>query len=163
MFNPPTYFFANARNLSGVDFSLFAFKGDFGNGFQGTSVERFNGIDTSQVTKMAYAFASSFAVNLDISDFNTTGVTTMAHMFDGNKIMKTLTLGANFSMTSNADVTEMFKDCSALETINATQLLSSSATITALKAAVSGSTRISNSISLVCSDATLYWDGTSWS
>lgn len=163
LFTSPTYFFTSARNLAGVDFSLFAFNGDLSNGFQSTSVERFNGIDTSRVTKMAYAFTSSFAVNLDISDFNTSLVSDMQHMFDGATILRTLTLGANFSMTSGTNVTEMFKDCSALNKINATQLLSSSETITALKSALSGSTRVSNSISLVCSDATLYWDGTSWS
>lgn len=163
LFNAPTYFFIESKVLTGVDFSLFAFSGDFGNGFQGTSVERFDGIDTSQVTKMAYTFASSLAVNLDISDFNTSGVSTMAHMFDGANHLRTLTLGANFSMTSSTTATDMFKGCRVLETIYATQLLSSSETITALKSAISSSTNVSSSILLICSDATLTWNGTSWS
>lgn len=163
LFKAPTYFFISSKNLAGVDFSQFAFSGDLGNGFQETSVERFNGIDTSAVTKMAYAFASSYAVNLDLSEFNTSGVSTMAHMFDGATLLRTITLGANFSMTSSTTATDMFKGCRVLETINATQLLSSSETISALKSAVSGSANVSNSISLICADATLTWDGTSWS
>ena len=163
LFNYPAYFFISAKNLAGVDFSKFIFKGDFSNAFQETSAERFNGIDTSQVSKMGYTFASSYAVNLDISEFNTSSVSTMTHMFDGAKLMRTLILGANFTMTSNTVKDEMFKGCTALETINASQLLSSSETITALKSAVSGSTNVSGNISLICSDVTLNWNGISWS
>lgn len=163
IFSSPTYFFLNAGNLAGVDFSSFAFSGDLDNAFFGTSVESFDGIDTSRVTKMFYTFASSRAVNLDISDFDTSRVSDMQHMFDGAALLRTITLGANFSMTSSTTATEMFKGCRVLETINATQLLSSSETISALKSAISGSTNVSQNISLICSDVTLHWDGTSWS
>lgn len=78
------------------------------------SIENISNFDTSQVTSMAYMFFSmSSLTTLDVSNFDTSNVTSMEGMFSGMSSLTTLDV-SNFD-TSNVTVTDhMFYGLSSL-------------------------------------------------
>ena len=72
-------------------------------------------IDTSNVEKMSYMFASSVDLNiLDISNFNTSNVTNMHGMFQGCSNLTSLNLN-HFNTSKVTDMGAMFWECSKLK------------------------------------------------
>lgn len=71
--------------------------------------------DTTSVWDMSYMFAfSNYLTALDLSSFDTSEVTRMYYMFDACTSLTDLKLGDRF-VTTNADTSEMFKDCPAAD------------------------------------------------
>ncbi|MBE5745994.1 MAG: BspA family leucine-rich repeat surface protein [Clostridiales bacterium] len=83
--------------------------------------------DTSNVKGMGYHsdwtpegmfYNCSSLTELDLSHFNTSNVTNMAHMFDTCSSLKSIIFGENFVTTNVTDVTNMFLYCKELTTLD---------------------------------------------
>ena len=73
--------------------------------------------DTSKVTSMECMFRYCDSLtSLDVSNFNTSNVTNMSQMFQSCKSLKSLDL-SNFDTSNVTNMSEMFWDCRKLETI----------------------------------------------
>ena len=70
------------------------------NGCKKLEIVKFNKLNTSNVTNMAYMFNETKITNLDISSFKTTKVENLVHMFDSVPL-KTIKLG-NFDFKLNS-------------------------------------------------------------
>lgn len=55
---------------------------------------------------------------IDLSKLDTSGVTNMSHMFDGDKSLTNLTFPNNFAASSVTDMSSMFKDCKELTSLD---------------------------------------------
>lgn len=67
--------------------------------------------DTTNVTNMEQMFIYCHKLtNLNLRNFNTTKVTNMKRMFEGNGSLTSIIVGNNW-ITTNADTTDMFKEC----------------------------------------------------
>ena len=81
-----------------------------------TSLDLSN-FDTSNVTSMSSMFQSSSLTSLDLSNFNTSNVTSMGYMFQNCSSLTSLAL-SNFNTSKVTKMDYMFKYCSALETLD---------------------------------------------
>ena len=93
---------------------------------------------------MFYGYAS--LASLDLSNFNTANVTTMAHMFEECSALTTLDL-SNFNTANVTKMTYMFEECSLLTTIYGTDWNAAS---------VSSSNMFNGCTSLVGGNGTTY-------
>ena len=84
-------------------------------------IDGLQGFDTSKVTDMVYMFFNCRGLeSIDLSSFNTSGVTTdggFVGMFRGCESLKSLDL-SNFDITKTLWLDEIFQGCSSLETLN---------------------------------------------
>lgn len=75
-------------------------------------------IDTSKVTTMSYMFANcSNLTDLDISNFNTSSLTNASYMFSSCSKLANLDLG-NFNTTNVTNLDNMFNGCSKLTSLD---------------------------------------------
>lgn len=70
-------------------------------------------LDTSLMTSMDSMFSSSHATNIDVSEWDTSNVTTMASMFSYASDITSLNL-SNFNTINVKSMTSMFRSCSGL-------------------------------------------------
>ena len=101
---PPnsSYLFSNYTNIETIDFG--------------------NYIDTSQVSDMSWMFGGSTTgckslKELNLSNFNTSNVTDMSHMFHHCDSLQSLDL-SNFDTSKVSDMSWMFMFCGSLENLN---------------------------------------------
>ena len=86
--------------------------------------------DTSNVTNMAHTFREcKLLTSLDVSNFNTANVTNMISMFDGCNLLVSLDL-SNFDTSKVTNTGYMFSYCRALTNLNFGTLTSNYTTIT---------------------------------
>lgn len=86
-------------------------------GFQGESID-LSELDTSAVTTMDSMFYQARAKTIDLTGIDTSNVTTMRMMFANNNQLKTV-IGLDDIDTSNVtDTAAMFRYCSSLETLD---------------------------------------------
>ena len=79
------------------------------------------GLDTSSVTDMSRMFEQcSSLTSLDLSTFNTAEITSFESMFENCRMLKGITFGSNFTTSKCADMSEMFKYCTSLQTLDLT-------------------------------------------
>ena len=75
-------------------------------------------LDTTKVTTMGYMFfGCSSLTTLDLSSFDTSKVATMKSMFDGCSSLSLLNL-SSFDTSKVTDMTRMFCNCSSLSSLN---------------------------------------------
>ena len=83
--------------------------------------------DTSSVTNMDAMFNScSSLTSLDLSEFNTAGVTTMRSLFSNDKALQEINLGDHFYLQSVEDLSNMLHECRALAEIKGKFIFSAS-------------------------------------
>lgn len=83
--------------------------------------------DTSSVTNMDAMFNScSSLTSLDLSEFNTAGVTTMRSLFSNDEALQEINLGDHFYLQSVEDLSNMLHECRALAEIKGKFIFSAS-------------------------------------
>ena len=84
--------------------------------------------NTSNVTSMSYMFSSCNALtSLDVSNFNTSNVTNMSEMFNYCNKLTSLDL-SNFNTSNVTNMRNMFSSCSALTSLNVSNFNTSNVT-----------------------------------
>ena len=80
---------------------------------QATTLDVTN-FDTSNVTTMSWIFGYSKATTLDVSNFDTSKVTDMRYMFASATYLKTIYVSNKFDVSKVTDSTFMFLGCTDL-------------------------------------------------
>lgn len=78
--------------------------------FQNRSHLDLRNFDTSNATNMSYMFGTCGFTTLDLTSFDTSKVTDMSGMFHNCMALKTIYVSDKWD-TSNADTTDMFRNC----------------------------------------------------
>ena len=92
-----------------------------------TTIENLNFLDTSQVTNMSGMFYNCYRLtSLDVSEFNTSNVTSMSYMFAGYRLTSLDVSGFNTSKVTN--MSDMFAGCSWLTSLNVSSFDTSNVT-----------------------------------
>ena len=106
-------------NMSGMNVSSVTSMEDmFRDCINLTSVDFGSSFNTASVTNMKEMFSGCESLPSLHLPFNTAKVTTMVDMFDACYVLKSVTFGEDFTTENVADMSFMFHDCKALETID---------------------------------------------
>ena len=91
----------------------------FGNKSNIKTIKKLKGLDTSNVTKMGYNMFEncSSLTSLDLSNLNTSNVTSMRNMFSACSSLTSLDL-SNFNTSKVTDMGFMFNGCSSLTSLD---------------------------------------------
>lgn len=118
----PFYEGVSSIDLSGLDTSEVTNMAYMFAGFASSAPLDLSGLDTSNVTDMNCMFAYYSSPNpLDLSGLNTSNVTDTSYMFSGAEVQSINLSGLDLTSVTNME--RMFEGCESLESIGTTELI----------------------------------------